>query len=50
MSESQNNQTNECKCIGNKEFRELKKQIAELSGKVEQLERQILTLRKALTK
>lgn len=50
MSDSQSKQTNECKCIGNKEFKALKKQITELFGKVEQLEKQILTLRKAVRK
>ena len=50
MSDNQNKQTNECKCIGNKELKALKKQIAELFGKVEQLEKQISTLRKAVRK
>lgn len=50
MSESQNNPINECKCIGSKELKALKKQLADLGKKVETIEKQLITLRKALTK
>jgi hypothetical protein len=51
MSDNQNNQQkHECKCEGSKELKALKKQVAELFEKIEQLERQVTTLRKAVRK
>lgn len=50
MSDNQNKQPNECKCIGAKELKALKKQISELGKKVETLEKQLITIRKVLTK
>ncbi len=50
MSDNQNNQPNECKCVGAKELKALKKQLADLGTKVETLEKQLITLRKAVRK
>ena len=51
MSDNQNNQQkHECKCEGGKQLNALKKQVAELFEKIEQLERQVTTLRKAVRK
>lgn len=50
MSDNQNNPKQECKCEGGKEIKSLKKQVAELFGKIENLERQVTTLRKAVRK
>jgi hypothetical protein len=51
MSDNQNNQQkHECKCLGAKELKALKKQIADLGKKVETLEKQLITFRKVLTK
>jgi hypothetical protein len=50
MSDNKNNPKQECKCDGGKEIKALKKQVAELLGKIEQLERQVDTLRKAVRK
>ena len=50
MSDNQNNPKQECKCQGSKEVKALKKQYDELFEKIEQLERQVATLRKAVTK
>lgn len=50
---SDNNQSNpkqECKCLGAKDLKAVKKQIADLGKKVETLEKQLITLRKVLTK
>jgi hypothetical protein len=47
---NQNNPKQECKCLGAKELKALKKQYDELFGKIEQLERQVATLRKAVRK
>ena len=46
----ENKQTNECKCIGSKEIKALKKDFAQLLEKVKMLEKQIDILRKALIK
>ena len=51
MSDNQNNlQKHECKCNSAKELKALKKQYDELFEKIEQLERQVATLRKAVRK
>jgi polyhydroxyalkanoate synthesis regulator phasin len=51
MSDNQNNQQkHECKCEGGKELKALKKQVSELTQKIENLERQVATLRKAVRK
>ena len=50
MSDNQNKQPNECKCEGGKEIKALKKQFADLGKKVDTLEKQLVTLRKALTR
>lgn len=50
MSDNQNKQTNECKCLGSKELKALKKQLADLNLEVEQLHKEIATLRKAVRK
>ena len=50
MSDNQNNPKQECKCNSAKELKALKKQYDELFEKIEQLERQIATLRKAVRK
>lgn len=50
MSDNQNNPKHECKCEGGKELKALKKQYDELFEKIEQLERQVATLRKAVRK
>ena len=50
MSDNQNKQPNECKCIGDKKAKALEKQIAELGKKVETLEKQLNIFRKVLTK
>lgn len=50
MADNQNNPKHECKCEGSKELKALKKQIAELTQKIEILERQVSTLRKAVRK
>ena len=50
MSDNQNNPKHECKCEGGKELKALKKQVAELLEKIEQLQRQVATLRKAVRK
>lgn len=50
MSDNQNNPKHECKCEGGKELKALKKQVAELLEKIEHLERQVATLRKAVRK
>ena len=50
MSDNQNNPKQECKCLGAKELKTLKKQIADLGKKVETLEKQLITFRKVITK
>lgn len=50
MSDNQNKQTNECKCVGDKKFKALEKKLVELTKKVEILEYQLSILRKAVTK
>lgn len=50
MSDNQNKQPNECKCMGDKRAKALEKQIAELGKKVDTLEKQLVTLRKVLTR
>ena len=50
MSDKQNNPKHECKCDGGKELKALKKQVSELTQKIENLERQVATLRKAVRK
>lgn len=50
MADNQNNPKHECKCEGSKELKALKKQVAELLEKIENLERQVTTLRKAVRK
>ena len=50
MADNQNNPKHECKCEGGKEIKALKKQVAELTQKVEILEKQLITFRKVLTK
>jgi prefoldin subunit 5 len=50
MSDNQNNPKHECKCDGGKEIKAIKKKVAELLGKIENLENEIATLRKAITK
>lgn len=47
---NQNNPKHECKCNSAKELKALKKQYDELFEKIEQLERQVATLRKAVRK
>ena len=47
---NQNNPKHECKCNSAKELKALKKQYDELLEKFEQVQRQIATLRKAVTK
>lgn len=46
----QSQQKQECKCLGDKELKALKKQIADLNKKVLALEKELLTFRKVLTK
>lgn len=50
MSEQQSKPKHECKCNSAKELKALKKQYDELSEKVQQLERQVATIRKAVIK
>ena len=50
MSDNQSNPKHECKCDGGKEIKAIKKQVAELLGKIENLESKVATLRKAITK
>jgi archaellum component FlaC len=50
MSDNQSNPKHECKCDGGKETKAIKKQVAELLEKIENLEKQIATLRKAIKK
>ena len=50
MADNQNKQSNECKCLGSKELKALKKEIAELKSKMEQLHKEIAILRKAVRK
>jgi hypothetical protein len=50
MSDNQNNPKQECKCEGGKEIKALKKQVADLGKKVETLEKQLVIIRKVLTK
>lgn len=50
MSDNQNKQPNECKCIGAKELKAFKKEITELKSEMAQLQKEILTLRKAVRK
>lgn len=47
---SEQKQHNDCKCLGEKKAKALEKQIAELTQKIENLERQVSTLRKAVRK
>lgn len=50
---SDNNQSNpkqECKCLGAKELKALKKQITELKSEIAELRKEIATLRKAVRK
>ena len=47
---NQNNPKHECKCNSAKELKALKKQYDERLEKIEQLQRQIATLRTAVTK
>ena len=50
MSDKPNNPKQECKCEGGKEIKALKKQVADLGKKVEELEKQLAIFRKVLTK
>ena len=50
MSDSQNQQINECKCSSNKDFKALKKDFAEVKSEMEQLRKEIVILRKAVRK
>lgn len=42
------NPKHECKCDGGKEIKALKKQIADLTAKYQQICKEIITLRKAV--
>lgn len=48
MSDNQNKQTNECKCLGDKKVKALEKQIAELKSETAQLRKELSTIRKVL--
>ena len=50
MSDNKNNPKHECKCEGGKELKAVKKQVAELNQKIENLEQKVATLRKAVRK
>lgn len=50
MSDNQNKQPNECKCLGSKELKALKKEFAELKSEMAQLHKEIAILRKAVRK
>lgn len=50
MSDSQNNQPNKCKCLGSKELKALKNEIAELKSEMAQFHKEIAILRKAVRK
>ena len=50
MSDNQNNPKQECKCLGAKELKALKKQISDLSLEISELRKQVTTLRKAVIK
>lgn len=43
-------QTNDCKCLGDKKAKALQKQITELRAEIEILKRQVAILRKAVCK
>ena len=43
-------QNDECKCLGGKELKSLKKQIAELHTEIAELRKEVATLRKAVRK
>jgi hypothetical protein len=49
-TEITNNTKQECKCLGEKKAKALEKQVTELFGKIEHLEKQIAILRKAVKK
>lgn len=50
MSDNQSKQTNECKCVGSKELKALKNQLADLTAEVAKLHKEVDTLRKAVRK
>lgn len=50
MSDNQSNPKQECKCVGAKEVKALKKQIADITLEIAELHKQIATLRKAVRK
>ena len=50
MADNQNNQHNECKCMGDKRAKALEKQIAELKAEIAELRNQIHIIRKAVRK
>ena len=50
MSDNQNKQPNECKCIGDKKAKALEKQIAELKFEITQLRNELQIIRKVLTR
>lgn len=50
MSDNQNNQHNECKCMGDKKAKALEKQIAELKAELAIIRKEVAILRKAVRK
>ena len=47
---NQNNPKQECKCLGAKELKALKKQLSDLSLEIAEVHKQVATLRKAVRK
>lgn len=50
MSDNQNKQPNECKCMGDKRAKSIEKQIVELKSEIAQLRNELQIIRKVLTR
>lgn len=50
MAETTSNATQECKCASAKKLKSLEKTIVELTSKIEEMQKQIFILRKAVRK
>lgn len=50
MSDSQNKQPNECKCLGEKKAKDFEKKISEIKTEIAELRYELQIIRKALTR
>jgi ribosomal protein L29 len=50
MLDNQNNQPNECKCLGDKKAKALEKKVSDIKAEIAELRKELATLRKAVRK